>query len=133
METEIIDRLEQIQSTLNYLSVAIFIYISFSMIKKISQISINFHALWKSRWRDKAYNYFEKQKYTELLQHCESELESRPNLVMGVWWKARAHHELGNIESAIENYNRVLHLEPSYKAEYVAPYFDVSNQELKRS
>ena len=133
METEIISRLDQIQSTLNLLSAAIFIYISFSLMKKITQISLNFHDRWKSRWRDKAYDYFEKEKYGELLRHCESELKDRPNLVMGVWWKARAHHELGHTEKAIENYNRVLYLEPSYKTEYVVPYFDVGKQELKRS
>lgn len=133
MDREIIDYLSKILESLNFIALTLVIYLGISVVKKISDIFRGFRSEWDDRWRKKAANLFERAEYNELLSHCDSELKSRPNSPMRLWWMARAYQSIGRDEDAISCFKKVLILEPKWASEHVGPYYDQENASLRSS
>ena len=74
--------------------------------------------------------FFNKGQYQELEQHCKEKLEELPNAPWVLLWLAKAKRALNESQESIELFEKVLQIEPSWKEDYIDPYF--KDGELKK-
>lgn len=130
MEAEILKTLHEIRSIL-FVLVSFIVFGAFIWsVRAMSLIVNNFREAYRNKWDNEADDFFNKGQYQELENHCKKKLEDFPNSPWALLWLAKAKRALNESQESIELFEKVLQLEPSWKENFIEPYF--KDGELKK-
>ncbi len=124
MEAEVLRELKEIRGVLWLAVIIIGIGVFFWILKSISVIYVQFHDMLKNGWSRTSSDLFELGKYDDLVKHCDNKLDKFPNDSHALWWLARANLGLKNSEKALELFEKVAAIEPTWKDESITPYIN---------
>lgn len=82
-------------------------------------------------FRDNTQILIEKGKLDETIVASNGRIKDFPNDENGYWYRGKAYYLQGKYQLAIDDFNKVEHLAPSWKEEYVEPYRSASLYKLK--
>jgi tetratricopeptide (TPR) repeat protein len=102
--------------------VAVYVLKAFSALYKVL----------KSRWDDlfrcTASVLFDGAQYEKCIEFCREQLKKHPGKKLqtgyAYWYLGKAYFQIKNFDEALENFNKVIEIYPSWKQEWVDPYLE---------
>jgi tetratricopeptide (TPR) repeat protein len=80
----------------------------------------------KSELSNVFYNYassmFDAGKYEELIAYCHERIKKKPRDAYAFWFLGKAYFHMKDFDKAVENFDKVVEIYPSWKNEWVGPY-----------
>lgn len=123
MESEILKTLHEIRAILFVLTAFVGLSVLIKVGQTLSVIYKNYREAVKQCWDNDAEDLYKKGDYDALVTHCDDKLKDFPNDSWATLWLARAKRAQNKPDEAIALFEKVSKLEPTWKEDYIDPYF----------
>jgi tetratricopeptide (TPR) repeat protein len=127
MENQI-QLLQEIRSALWILVYLVSAGVAVYGLKALSALYKVFKSRWDDLFRCTASVLFDGAQYEKCIELCREQLKKHPEkkLQMGYayWYLGKAYFQIKNFDEALENFNNVIEIYPSWKQEWVDPYLE---------
>ena len=124
MEAEILQVLKEIRGSLYIIATVVSIGVVFWIFSSASMLIGIFKAAFKKDWKDQAIEFFDSEKFDELIAHCKKRELSHKNDPNVYYWQARVYRQRGEIEKSKELFDMVSKIAPDWHKDYVQPFIE---------
>ena len=127
MDSQIVPILQEIRSALWMLVALVALFWVIKLLKAIERSLRNLKKRFSDRVKLAANNMFERGQYAELIDYCNYRIKERPNDGTAHWFRGKAYYQQKEYDLALESFNKVIEIFPSWEKDWAGPYIEKIN------
>jgi len=131
MDSQIVPLLQEIRSALWMLVALVALFWIIKLLKAVEGSLRRLKRRFSDRFKLIANSMFERGQYSELLEYCNNRIQERPNDGTAHWFRGKAFYQQKEYDLALESFNRVIEILPSWEKDWAGPYIERINNHKK--
>ena len=133
MDTQVISLLQEIRSALWLLVAILGLFIFVKIIRGCAVLLKTIKIRFDERFKIAARCLFDSGQFKSLLSYCDQQEKKYPHDGYPFWFRAQVYYQQEEYDKALENFNKVIDIFPTWEKEWVGPYIEKINAKNKLS